>query len=398
MTDKAAVKTAFFEFAANLYDKVIEEQGGERTKLDDTNCVGKLENVFLSPLSIYLASMMCMAGADGETLQEMHHTLRIPSHMSAEDAHMLIGPVFLEYFETPKEIEISLANRLFLLKNAKINEKFSQTLCKQYRAATDVISSLGNVEAQRKHMNRWVAENTQNKIVDLIPPGGVSANTVLAIINALYFRGSWEHAFNKEATKQETFHCLDGSTKKVRMMYSEATYPMAELPEYEAQAIKLPFRGTNWSMLIILPNDVKGLPRLLSHLRQPGKLSAVLAMDFDEAKCELHMPRFKLAGNHPMNVKKLLEACGMRMVFTSSADLSKMCSTHKLFISDALHKAVLEVDEEGATAAAATGMMIAVMCYQPSPVIRVDHPFFVALICDSNVPVFVGHVLKPEES
>ncbi|KAF5394114.1 Leukocyte elastase inhibitor B [Paragonimus heterotremus] len=386
MVDKAVVKTAFSEFAANLYDKVIEEQGG------------KLDNVFLSPLSIYLASMMCMAGADGETLQEMHRTLHIPNHLSAEDAHVSIGPILLKYFETPKDIEISLANRLFLLKNAKINEKFSQTLSKQYKAATDVISSLNNAEAQRKHMNHWVAENTQNKIVDLIPPGGVSANTVLAITNALYFRGSWEHPFIKEATRQGDFHCLDGTTIEIQMMYKEATYPMAELPEYEAQAIKLPFRDTNWSMLIVLPNDVKGLPRLLSHLRQPGKLSALLARGFDKAKCELHMPKFKLDGQHSMDVKKLLEACGMRLVFTSSADLSKMCNTHKLFISDALHKAVLEVDEEGATAAAATGMMIAVMCYQPSPVIRVDHPFFVALVCDSNVPVFVGHVLKPEKN
>ncbi|KAF5404142.1 Leukocyte elastase inhibitor A, partial [Paragonimus heterotremus] len=111
------------------------------------------------------------------------------------------------------------------------------------------------------------------------------------------------------------------------------------------------------------------------------------------------LPKFKLSQCEPVNAKALLQQCGINSIFNpNEADLTKLCGSRKLFVSDVFHKAILEVDEEGATAAAATAVRIATFCATMTPVVRVDRPFIVALICASTVPVFIGHVTHPESN
>ncbi|KER24545.1 hypothetical protein T265_14398 [Opisthorchis viverrini] len=148
-------------------------------------------------------------------------------------------------------------------------------------------------------------------------------------------------------------------------------------------------------MLVLLPNERTGLPKLLSQLRASGKIASVLSETFVGQEVYLSLPKFKFSEGEPLDVKEVFEKCGVRELFGAGANLSKL-SNLKLSVSDALHKAILEVDEEGATAAAATSFRVAKCARVTYVKIRVEHPFVVALICDSKLPVFVGHVVKPE--
>ncbi|VDP85258.1 unnamed protein product [Echinostoma caproni] len=149
-------------------------------------------------------------------------------------------------------------------------------------------------------------------------------------------------------------------------------------------------------MLVVLPNKHDGLNTLLPKL-QSGGLKSVLSGPFGSIKAELHLPRFKLSENEGIEAKTLLMKLGMNLVFSSTAaNLKRMCASVPLFVSAVKHKAVLEVDEEGATAAAATGVKIQRRCLEILPQFRVDHPFVVALVYDDEIPVFLGHVTDPE--
>ncbi|TGZ65718.1 hypothetical protein CRM22_005727 [Opisthorchis felineus] len=151
-------------------------------------------------------------------------------------------------------------------------------------------------------------------------------------------------------------------------------------------------------MLIMLPNEKDGLNKSVDHLRKPGILERLLKVDLIEQNIIVHLPKFKLSEGDPLDAKELLIQCGIHDVFDSAkANLSKICADERLFVSDVLHKSILEIDEEGATAAVATVFMaVGASCFGGLPAFMVDHPFFIALVCDTTVPVFVGHVTKPE--
>ncbi|OON16116.1 hypothetical protein X801_08075, partial [Opisthorchis viverrini] len=188
---------AVAEFTTELYDKIIEKQADN------------LENFIFSPMSIYAASLLIMAGADGETLRELQQLLRIPDRLCPGhvhnafgpmilnyfkglchgDVHNAFGPMILNYFKGSAEMDLALANRLFLLRPIEIRPDYTNQVGACYESSVERIDALPDHEAQRCHMNAWVSKNTKDKIKELLPRGSVDNSTVLVIINALYFRG-----------------------------------------------------------------------------------------------------------------------------------------------------------------------------------------------------------------
>ncbi|CAH8655267.1 unnamed protein product [Dicrocoelium dendriticum] len=373
-------------FAVDLYDQIIKDQSSH------------FKNVFWSPMSVHAAIAMVMAGASGVTKQEIVKTLHAPDTLSESQAHELFGSAIMDISQCSKNIHVSMANRLFLLQPAKILPEYSQTLIKYYNSQTESLVALGGLEDKRVHMNKWIANETKGKINDLIPSGALSGNTILTILNALYFKGFWEHPFAKHRTENATFYLLDGKTLEVPMMYIKARLFHFFLADLDANAIRLPFMGAQWAMLIVFTREKSKFPDLLDHLREPGNLTELMNTEYDQIEMELYLPKFRLAESKALDVKELLKRCGMTSAFDSAhADLSRMCTSEKLFVSEVLHKAVLEVDEEGATAAAATGVAVNLRCAMRTPTFRVEHPFFLALVYKSNVPAFIGHVVAPEQ-
>ncbi|GAA28469.2 Serpin B6 [Clonorchis sinensis] len=375
------VKQSVCNFAVDLYRQIVKKQG-----------VG-LSNVFISPLSIYTAVAMTMAGADGQTKNEILTSLHLSKVDNPNEA---VGSIVQHYLQSKTGVELALANRLFALRPATVLPEYSQLIGKVYKAATEELSKLPSNDAKREHINKWVAENTGNKITSLLPSGSITNDTVLSVINALYFKGNWNSPFIKERTTTEEFHCLDGKRISVKMMFVKATFGFNSWDACAAQVLRLPFKDTNWHMLIVLPKQNDGLKKVADYLSKPGALEEMLKDPFFDEEIEVFLPKFKIAEGDPLDAKELLIACGVRELFDGNkADLSKLCSSERLHISDVFHKAVLEIDEEGATAAASTGMMVARMMMGPPP-FRVDHPFFLAIISDNMVPVFVGHITNPE--
>ncbi|KAG5441413.1 Serpin B6 [Clonorchis sinensis] len=386
MEDVLCFKEGLTEFATEIYDKIIKLQAANLT------------NSVFSPMSIYCASLLVMAGADGETLQEIQQVLHIPPKLRSDAVHQSYGPIISKYFEASSDVDLNLANRLFLLKSIDIRPEYSSQVAMCYKALVELLTGLPDVESRRCHINAWVAENTKDKIRELLPRGFLDQNSKFLLIDALYFRGSWDHQFDKEQTQESDFHCLNGESTKVQMMYRESSLYLSDLVELDCTGIKLPFRRSafqgEWALLILLPHERAGLQKLISQLRAPGKLASAMGSKFHMENAHLYLPKFKLADEPMIDLKPILYECGMTELFDGRGNLSRL-SQSCLSMTEAYHKAVLELDEEGVTAAAATTIVVDSI-FPLHKTISVDHPFFFALVCDSTMPVFVGHVVAPK--
>ncbi|CAL8105426.1 unnamed protein product [Calicophoron daubneyi] len=384
-TNQELIRSCLSTFTSDLYAQLIKHQN-------------EVHNLFISPTSIWIAMSMTEAGSQGETRKEMIHTLRLPSNMEDEKMHELVGNTMMNCLESVEGVDVSLANRLFILQAVHIEERFQKLLQKCYKSDSEQLDS-GSVEAKRERMNSWVSEKTKGKMEQLLPPGSIDQNTLITIINTIYFRGGWRDVFAKEMTSDAPFHKLNGSKQTVKMMWIEETYPYARLPDIGAQALRIPFRNRDWEMLVVLPDKQDGLPNLLSHLQKPDGIDTILKAQFTAKDVILNLPRFKLGERPAVDVKKILSLLGMRLVFDErNADLNGICKSKHLVVSEVLHKAILEVDEEGATAAAATAVIAQCDCaVESSPItFRVDHPFFISIVYGGKTAVFLGHVTSPE--
>ncbi|CAL8105417.1 unnamed protein product [Calicophoron daubneyi] len=386
-SDEGLVRSSLSTFTSDLYAQLIKHQH-------------EVSNLFVSPTSIWIAMSMTEAGSRGETRKEMINTLRLPSHMEDEKMHELVGNTMMNCFESVKGVDVSLANRLFILRATPIEEPFRKLLQNCYKSDSEQLGS-GSVDAKRDRMNSWVSEKTKGKIKQLLPPGSIDQETLITIINTIYFRGGWREVFEKEATKDAPFYKLDGSKQTVKMMWIEKNYPLLCLPDISAQALRIPFMHRDWEMLIVLPDKKEGLPDLLSYIQKPGQIDAILTGRYSPKKVMLNLPRFRLGEGSAVDVKKILQSLGMKLVFQQGvADLTGISKSEPLVVSEVMHKAILEVDEEGATAAAATAVCANTysLARETPTEFKVDHPFFVAIVYDQTIPVFLGHVTSPESS
>ncbi|VDP88525.1 unnamed protein product [Echinostoma caproni] len=340
-----------------------------------------------------------LAGSEGETKREILSALQLPTDIGNDEIHNAMGRFISSCFESTPGVTVSVGNRVFVRQETNVIAQYQELLSKNYGAGFESVDFRGATEAVRKHINGWISNETKGKIQNLFTPGSLDPATCVLIANALYFKGAWQYEFNKLLTREAEFHLLNGERKKIKMMFEEKFFEYATLSDLNAVAVKMPFRESRWKMLIVLPNEHDGLNTLLPKL-QSGQLKNVLDGQFDRMKVDLFLPRFKLNENRGIDVVKLLGKLGINSVFSfSTANLQRICEREPLFVSAVNHKAILEVDEEGATAAATT-YAIMTNCYRPpSPppiIVRVDHPFFLSLIYDDKIPVFLGHVTDPE--
>lgn len=210
------------------------------------------------------------------------------------------------------------------------------------------------------------------------------------LVNAIYFKGLWKDQFNPEATSLEEFHTSKESSKEVHMMYKQSRFGInTECTGLNANAVEIPYKSSETSMVILLPHEVEGLSELEAALT-PSKLADIL-LGLRSKTVALSLPRFRI--EHSINLKKILRAVGVEDLFTNKADLSGMNGKKDLTLSSAVHKAFVEVNEEGTEAAAATAMSIRVKCAVMAIPFSVDHPFmFFIRSHDPDIILFVGSV------
>uniref|UniRef100_A0A1I8IIS6 SERPIN domain-containing protein n=1 Tax=Macrostomum lignano TaxID=282301 RepID=A0A1I8IIS6_9PLAT len=366
-------------FAWSLLNQVIEQH--------------KSENVFLSPASVQVALAMTLAGAKTETEAELSQALHLSQLKSP---HSDMGRLISALNSGRQGVKLAVANRLFAERSFAIEAEFSGTLAKSYGAKLGSVDFKQQCEAAREAINQWVEQQTSSKIRELLAQGSLDSNTRLVLVNAIYFKGDWKHTFNPESTYDGQFESAPGSQSPIRMMQQTQQFPYAE--GRGLRIVQLPFAGGSCSMLIVLPFERHGLSAALQAV---GSLEDILALagSATEQEVDLHLPRFKVETQFSLSDSQYLPAMGVKRLFERGhADLSGISTAENLFVSKVVHKACLEVNEEGAEAAAVTAVAIACFSMPMMMPFFVTEPFLV-LIKDeaTNSVLFAGRINQPKE-
>ncbi|XP_050986643.1 leukocyte elastase inhibitor-like [Labeo rohita] len=342
-------------------------------------------NVFYSPLSISSALAMVSLGAKGNTAAQMFKVLGFnnpaqpgPGQMTEEQIHCSFNKLMSELNKPGVPYALSLANRLYGEQSYQFVEKFLNDAKRYYEAELKKVDFIKKSDAARVDINKWVEKKTQEKIKDLLPNGSIDAMTRLVLVNAIYFKGNWETKFPKEATTDGQFKLNKTQTKPVKMMRQNSKFPLASIPEMNSQVLELPYVGKNLSMLIILPNEIQdtatGLQKLEKALTYKKLMEWTRPEIMHQQEVEVSLPRFKMEQTYDM--KDLLISMGMEDVFNKGkVNLSGMSPNNNLVVSKVIHKAFVEVNEEGTEAAAATGVVVETKCARIPQVFNADHPF-----------------------
>jgi serpin B len=361
------------EFGLDLYAELCREEG----------------NIFFSPFSLSSALAMTYAGAEGETAQQMAETLHFPTVREA--LHASFRSLIEGLTPTKDGCQLYTANALWAQKEYPFLTSYLSTVQTHYRAELNLMDFVAAAEDARKTINNWVEKQTRDKIQELIQPGMLDALTRLVLTNAIYFKGYWATQFDPGQTQDGPFYLSSEQTITAPLMHQTDLFKFLETPEF--QAIELPYKGDALSMAIFLPREIMGLAELERTL-SPTKLSEWFGKLVSQ-EVSVFIPRFKFASQ--FSLEKTLARMGMPLAFSSDADFSGMTGNRELFISAVVHKAYVDVNEEGTEAAAATGVVMRVTAAPaPPPVFRADHPFLF-LIRDnrSGSILFLGRVANP---
>ncbi|XP_062251582.1 leukocyte elastase inhibitor-like [Platichthys flesus] len=355
------------------------------------------ENILVSPLSISTALAMVYLGARGETAAQMEQAL---SFFPGIDIHAKVKQL-IEDINSPSKLYIlKTANRLYGEKTGKFLKQFVEAMRENYQADLKTVDFIGAAEASRKEINTWVEQQTENKIKDLLKQGTVTAMSRLALVNAIYFKGNWMNRFDEANTKEMPFKFNKTESKPVQMMFQMKNLPYNYIPDHGLQILELPYVKEELSMFILLPEQSTDGSEPLLKLEKELTLQRLNEwtdrenMDV-QSDILVHLPKFKLEEDYQL--KEPLSKLGMTDVFCASkADLSGMTGEGGLFLSTVVHKAFVEVNEEGTEAAAATGGMISV-CMLREEHFTADHPFLFFIRHNKTKSIlFLGRFSSPQ--
>jgi serine protease inhibitor len=353
---------------------------------------GGTGNLFFSPYSISTCLGMTYAGARGQTAEQMAKALHFGSDPDKLAADFRVLQNGLNETQKHKGIELDVANALWAQRGFPLLPAFLDLARRQYDATIRQADFETAAEAARQEINAWVLNRTKDKIANLIPPGLVDG-AKLVLVNAIYFKGTWTTPFKTNATFEMPFHTGTGVDITARMMNQTTEFGYGE-PD-GLQVLDLPYGAGELSMVILLPREPNGLSAIEAML-DPQKLEGWLG-SARRRKVNVFLPKFKL--EEQFELGKVLGALGMVDAFSERADFSGMDGRRDLLISAVIHKAFVDVNEQGTEAAAATAVVVlgmAVMRPEPIPVVRADHPF-IFLIRDnrSGSILFLGRVTDP---
>jgi len=306
-------------------------------------------------------------------------------------------------FGGPSEpITLNIANRLFAQQGYAFRPAFLTQLTQYYGAVFEPLDFIADAAAGTQHINQWVANQTRDRIRDLIPKGALDKTTRLVLANALYLKAPWASEFSENATKPEPFHIRGGTPVDVPMMRkTDKHFGYAKRDGYTV--VSLSYIGNDLQLLVFLPDDVNGLHVVESKLTG-ATLTACAKLDSRDV--DLHLPKFKLEPP-TITLAEKFEALGMKTAFDQphgSANFDRIAPrTPKdyLYISQIFHKTFIAVDEKGTEAAAATAVAMmagtALRSPPPPPIeVKVDRPFVYAIQhVPSGVCLFLGRVTDP---
>lgn len=358
---------------------------------------GEDENILFSPLSIALAMGVMELGAQGSTLKEIRHSMGYESLKSGEEFSFLRDFSSMVSAEESQYV-MKIANSLFVQNGFPINEEFLQMMKMYFNAEVNHVDFSENV-AVANYINKWVENYTNSLLKDLVSPGDFDAVTHLALINAVYFKGNWKSQFRPENTRTFSFTKDDESEVQIPMMYQQGEFYYGEFSDGSNEAggiyqvLEIPYEGDEISMMLVLSRQEVPLATLEPLLKP--QLIEEWANSVKKQKVEVYLPRFTV--EQEIDLKDILKALGVTEIFIKDANLTAMSDKKELFLSKAVHKSFIEVNEEGSEAAVASGMIAISRMAVLFPQVIVDHPFlFLIKNRKTGTILFMGRVMHPE--
>ncbi|WP_224248505.1 serpin family protein [Hyalangium gracile] len=359
---------------------------------------GREPNAVFSPASIYWALLLLEPGTRGSSASQLQQGMHLP--FTGEALHAEAGEM-MQALRTPashSESTLRVANGLFGREGFSFRKEFLSLLRDRYAAEFTSLDFEEDSAGAREHINRWVAEQTQGRIPEILGEGSPSADAAMLLVNAVYFFAGWSDEFSVGATRPEEFSLLEGGKTTVQMMRSTTWQSYGS--SGPVRVLEMGYTGSPVVFDILLPKDVDGLPEVEAQLT-PERLDEWLG-GLESTRVDLSLPRFRVT-SEIASLKGSLQTLGLRDVFRPLvADLSGMGGRRgEIFVSDVVHKAFLEINEKGTEAAAVTAVQTTIVSLGPPPPepieFRVDRPFLF-LLRDSRTQqiLFMGRVTRPE--
>ncbi|XP_040442679.1 heterochromatin-associated protein MENT-like isoform X1 [Falco naumanni] len=387
-------------------------------KLNETS---KGQNIFFSPWSIATALAMVYLGAKGDTATQMAEVLHFnltaegssearpslgrprkrkmdPERKQAENIHSGFKGLLSAINKPRNTYTLKSANRLYEEKTYPLLPKFLQLITSYYNAKPQAVNFKTAAEQARAQINLWVENETERKIQDLLPAGSLNSRTVLVLVNAIYFRGNWEKKFLEKNTSEMPFRLSKTRTKPVQMMFLRDKFLILRETTMKFKIIELPYVENELSMFVLLPDDINdnttGLELVERELTYEKLSEWTKSANMMKAEVDLYLPKLNLEENY--DLKSTLSSMGIRNAFDPvQADFTGMSVKKDFFISKVIHKAFMEVNEEGTEAAAATGSLV-LRSKAPTMTFKADHPFlFFIKHNKSQTILFFGRLCSP---
>ncbi|KFO85482.1 hypothetical protein N320_09566, partial [Buceros rhinoceros silvestris] len=364
------------DFAFKFYKQVREENSNK--------------NIFFSPLSISTAFAMLSLGARSNTLNQLHKGLAFNlTEMEEQEIHEGFQRVLQLLNEPGQEVQLSMGNALFIHKRLKLLQKFLDDVTNFYYSEA-ISSNFQNSSEAIKEINKYIETKTHGKIVDLLRR--LDADTVMVLVNYIYFKGYWENPFDSSSTREDDFLLDDKNSVKVKMMHQSNYFNIHRDEKLSCWVVEIPYKG-NVAALFILPDE--GKMKQVEDALLKETMSNWM-QSFKERKIYLHLPKFSISALY--DVKSLFEKMGVTEVFSDLADLSGVAENTLLKVSAAIHKAMVDVSENGTEAAAVTVIQVVEVSAlsPPPPHIRFNRPFLMLVF---NKPtqniLFMGKIVNP---
>ncbi|GAA1503230.1 serpin family protein [Nocardioides humi] len=370
--------------ASGLYDGVAAQPG----------------NVVLSPYSVLVALGMTLVGAAGTTADEMRGVLGVGDLGDRWHKGVNALTSYVEGLAGSQQradgsaatLVLTTANQLFGQREVGWSADFLDLLAKEYGAPIRAVDFAGATEDARVLINDWVEQQTNDRIVDLIPEGVLDTLTRLVLVNAIYLKAPWEQPFEKDLTAPGTFHRADGTDVEVDLMRRPDL--AARLARGEGwRAVVVPYAGQRLAMTVVVP-DEGAFAQVESAVAGDGLAGILQAAE--PAAVDLSLPKWRFRTQAPLG--DLLAALGMPTAFDDRrADFSPMTDEDLLlYIAAVLHQGFIAVDEEGTEAAAATAVVMRTESAVVAEEVVVDRPYlFVIHDVEHGTPLFVGRVSDP---
>ncbi|TKS79023.1 Hibernation-specific plasma protein HP-55 CM55-ML Hibernator-specific blood complex, 55 kDa subunit [Collichthys lucidus] len=368
------VAAANREFAYRLYSQLAAHADSQ----------GK--NIFFSPSSVSVALATLSVGAREETHKQIFSGLGFNSTLLTQaDVNQAFHALLEKANKTSGE-DTSEGTAVFVDDNFKPRPEFLETLKQSYHADGFTVD-FANAADSANTINEYVKGKTNGKIEELV--SNPDPMTVMYLISYIYYKGKWATPFEPKLTKEDTFTVDENTKVQVQMMNKEKRFDIYYDQAINTSVLHLPF-NSSYSMLLMLPDDMATLEKAICPSHVTRWLKWMKSRMYD-----VYIPKFSIKTSYTLN--DVLTAMGMADMFTERADLSGIAQDQKLTVSEVVHQATLDVDEAGATAAAATGIGITLMSFRHVPVLKFDRPFMVMIIERNTEDIlFMGKIVNPK--